>query len=366
MVRSKVYFSKYAATSRETSANLKARKLILQTGILDKLRGENVLIKVHPGEKNCSTYIRPNTVRNIVEEVWENGGKPVVAETTTLYSRDRYTPEELRATATANGYTESALECPFQVADEEGGIPVKVKGILPEVEVAKSIYDAEAMIVITHATLHPWVAGFAGALKQLGMGCVTKKTKREIHRSTKMWVDSDLCKGCKSCMQVCKSDGISVKEKKAIIDEEKCARCGVCIASCESGAILHQHDVKRFAQSLVSSADGVIRSFKRGRIAYINFLIDITDHCDCEYFSNTPVFPNIAILSSEDPVAIDMASIDLINMSPVIPDSSADRPEVKKARDKITVITGKEWRYQVDGGQKLRIGRKKYIMSPLE
>ena len=45
----------------------------------------------------------------------------------------------------------------------------------------------------------------------------------------------------------------------------------------------------------------------------MNFLIRITPDCDCFPFSDTPIVPDIGILASRDPVAIDAASFDLVN-----------------------------------------------------
>nr|WP_243687800.1 DUF362 domain-containing protein [Methanobacterium formicicum] len=48
-------------------------------------------------------------------------------------------------------------------------------------------------------------------------------------------------------------------------------------------------------------------------MGYLNFLMDITPDCDCEAFSDAPIVPDIGILASKDPVALDTASYDLVN-----------------------------------------------------
>ena len=48
-------------------------------------------------------------------------------------------------------------------------------------------------------------------------------------------------------------------------------------------------------------------------MGYINFLIDITPDCDCVPWSDAALVPDIGILASRDPVALDKASYDLIN-----------------------------------------------------
>ena len=51
-------------------------------------------------------------------------------------------------------------------------------------------------------------------------------------------IDSDRCKGCTLCQQVCPTGAISGEKKKAhYIDEEKCIKCGACSAQCKFQAI---------------------------------------------------------------------------------------------------------------------------------
>lgn len=51
-------------------------------------------------------------------------------------------------------------------------------------------------------------------------------------------IDSDRCKGCTLCQQVCPTGAISGEKKKAhYIDPEKCIKCGACSAQCKFSAI---------------------------------------------------------------------------------------------------------------------------------
>jgi uncharacterized protein len=50
-------------------------------------------------------------------------------------------------------------------------------------------------------------------------------------------------------------------------------------------------------------------------VAFINFVQDVTQSCDCVTPSGLPVVPDIGILASTDVVAIDRASLDLIAQS---------------------------------------------------
>ena len=52
---------------------------------------------------------------------------------------------------------------------------------------------------------------------------------------------------------------------------------------------------------------------KTDRIGYISFLTRITPDCDCVPWSDASIVPDIGILASKDPVAIDAAACDLVN-----------------------------------------------------
>ena len=52
---------------------------------------------------------------------------------------------------------------------------------------------------------------------------------------------------------------------------------------------------------------------KAGKVGYISFLTRITPDCDCVPWSDASIVPDIGILASKDPVAIDAAACDLVN-----------------------------------------------------
>lgn len=60
----------------------------------------------------------------------------------------------------------------------------------------------------------------------------------EIQKETKMnvWVEVDLCNGCKRCLKACPYGAVELKEKKATI-LERCTSCGACLEVCKENAI---------------------------------------------------------------------------------------------------------------------------------
>jgi uncharacterized Fe-S center protein len=71
---------------------------------------------------------------------------------------------------------------------------------------------------------------------------------------------------------------------------------------------------ERFQVYLAHAAAGVLGRFQ-SKVAFINFVQDVTQLCDCVALSGFPVVPDIGILASMDVVAVDKASLDLIAKS---------------------------------------------------
>jgi len=280
---------------------------------LEKVRIENVkdksvAIKLHMGEYGNLNYVRPPIIGKIVEAVRNFGGKPFLFETLTAYESSRDTVEKYMETARKNGFTEETVGCPIIISDK--GLWIKTEGVIGRIEIGKELYDSDFLIVISHAKCHS-MTGYAGALKNLGIGCLTVKSKNAVHSELHPIVNEN-CDGCGICEKECKENAIKIDDK-AKIDYSKCTGCGVCIKVCPQNALKPKET--NLQELIVEGASPTIRKFKENQI-YINVLFDITAECDCEDTLSDEYFPvcnDIGILISKDPVAIDNASIDLIN-----------------------------------------------------
>lgn len=282
----------------------KLETLLEQVGV-GSLNGI-IALKMHMGERNNKTFVKPIYMQKIVEAVKKHGGDPFVTDTTTMYEGERYTAMDYYRTAYAHGFLPSYLGCPVIIADglKDEGVQVNEK-----VEIAKSIYDSDSMLVVSHATGHE-PSSFGGAIKNVAMGCVTKKTKIYQHEVTKPVRNPDLCTDCDNCRAVCKQDAIS-EEHKLIL--ENCIGCGSCMGECESGALKLPDDASEKLQNrLAEVAHAVLRNLPYSNFVFVNFLIDITPFCDCAEFDPEYISPDIGVLASKDIVAVDMATIDVI------------------------------------------------------
>jgi uncharacterized Fe-S center protein len=284
--------------------------------------GDSVAVKVHMGEYGGSAYLRPPIVRRVCDLIKEAGGKPFVTDTTTLYPLGRFTASQYLATAAYNGFTEESMEVPVVIADGEQGydgewvdIPKRVSNCpLDKIKIAKEIFDADSMIVLSHLKGHE-LSGFGGSIKNLAMGCVTKESKAAQHRVGRGVIDLSKCTGCGQCVEACAFQALSLLKEKIVRDEEKCVNCNNCLYTCpECVFSLPPQAKERFQVYLAHAAAGVL-SRVHSKVAFINFVQDITPLCDCATPSGLPVVPDIGILASTDVVAVDKASLDLIAQS---------------------------------------------------
>lgn len=308
--------------------------LLRESGTLRVVsEGYSVAVKVHMGEHGNTNYLRPALVAKIVDLVKHAGGEPFVAETTTLYPKGRFTSRDHLRTAAFNGFTEGTVGAPIVIADGDGydGIKVPIGKTVDgckmrEVEVASGITEADAMIVASHAKGH-LLTGFAGAVKNVAMGCVTKNGKAAQHAETLPSFDESRCDGCGTCADKCPFDALVMGMGRPIRDMEKCMNCIQCYFNCPTDAWYWPEGAKeRFQVSLAHAAQGVLDIFERGKVGFVNFVQGVTSKCDCNTSPGRPIVNDIGILASFDPVAVDKVSIDLIDREPIISSEVSVKP----------------------------------------
>ena len=294
---SKVFFIKHNFLSKLERA--------LQKLDLASLKGKRVAIKLHMGEYGNLNYIRPPIAGKIVEVLKKAGAEPFLIDSTTLYRAKRFTPKGYLDTARRNGFTEETVGCPIVISNE----PVQKEGKLFQVGVIKEIAEADALLVLTHCKGHMF-SGLGGAIKNLGMGAVDSKTKKVCHSKGFPLIDLQKCIGCGGCEKSCDFGAISIKEGKAQVNYSACWGCLKCMKACPEKAISPKECLPDHA--LASSALSVLECFDKKDLLFVNILTDISAKCDCA--SNAPFasVQNIGFLVSQDILAIENASVDLI------------------------------------------------------
>ena len=228
--------------------------------IYDKVGGKmsgKVGVKLHTGEKNGPNIIPRPWVKNLMEKRLPNAH---IVETNTYYAGDRYTTEQHRETLKVNGWTFA----PVDIMDEDGTAMLPVKGgkWFTEMSVGSHMLDYDSLLVLTHFKGHT-AGGFGGSDKNIGIGCADG-------RVGKKWIHTAEGKG--------------------------------------QWSILEEEFMERMTESTKATVD-----FFAPHITFINAMRNMSVSCDCEGTAAQPVVtPNVGILASEDILAVDQASIDLV------------------------------------------------------
>jgi len=317
LVKSPVYFANLRAHTDQEATTAKVQRLFDRAGFSGIIAPrDKTALKLHFGEMGNDGFISPVYVRQVVEKVRACGALPFLTDTNTLYRGSRSNAVDHITTAILHGFDFAVAGAPVIIADGLAGKNVARVAIngrhFKTVAIAGDIAAAESMIVLSHFKGHI-VSGFGGAIKNLAMGCAPPEGKRAQHNARPFSI-TEKCTGCGSCLEVCPASAITIDGGKSVIAGEQCIGCFECMHACPEQAIdiNWETEIPVFMERMVEYAYGAT-SGKKGKIGYMNFLIRITPDCDCFPFSDTPIVPDIGILASRDPVAIDAASFDLVN-----------------------------------------------------
>ena len=382
MGKAKVYFTDARCLGIGHSLLKKTEHLfdLILKDCIDK--GDRVAVKLHFGEEGSTAYIRPTYLRSICDKVREYGGEPFLTDTCTLphfHWVSKCTQYDSIETAIRNGFSQETVRAPVIVSDGSIGtddVLIDVDGIVMDNQyVARGIADADAMIVVSHVKGHP-VGGAGAALKNVGIGCCSKRGKYNVHDPmTKMVVNPEECKGkdCdiwETCPQVCVEDAITVLEDRMVIDNSKCIYCPACLVLCNFWGSNAVHHPPLYQDNLLvrmaDSAKAVLNTFDEGKVGYLNYLLDISPECDCLPFSDTAIVPDIGILASIDPVAVDQASLDMINQSRGLPGTKAESCNaMEPGLNKFNLINGVDPEIVVRSGEQIGIGSSDYELEKI-
>lgn len=248
-MKSKVYFTK----------NITSENLIKLFDALNVKLDKEVAIKLHSGEDGNQNYIKPEFFKPFIDYI-----DGTVVECNTAYEGARNETSKHKELLKKHGWNIFKTD----ILDGDGEIELSIPNGLSIKKnyVGKNIEKYNSMIVLSHFKGHP-MGGYGGALKQLSIGCASSNGKCYIHSAGK------------------------VNSQDVLWDN-----------------IASQDD---FLESMADAASSVIDYFK-GNIAYINVMANISVDCDCCKVAEDPCLPDIGMLSSLDPVALDKACLDLI------------------------------------------------------
>lgn len=307
-------------------------------------KGDKVCIKAHMGEYGNLNYLRPSIVGAVVEVLKSIGAKPFVFDSPVAYKGSRDTSEKYYECARRNGFTEETMGCPIVISNK--GKAVKSKFF--DIEVCKDLIDADGLFVLSHFKGHE-LANWGGAIKNLGMGAVTKESKSAIHSGLNPFVaHPEKCTSCETCVDICGDKLISMKNGKPFF--KNCFGCGACILACPENVL---EGGLALGAGLAEATRHVLVQFDKKKLFFVNVMLDISDKCDCTPIGNVEpeiqeACPNIGLVISSDPVAIDKASLDLAD---------------KATNGKFGKLWPADKNLQIEYGVKFGLGSKEYVLK---
>ncbi len=274
-----------------------------------------VAIKTHFGEENTQGYVRPLNFAMLARLLKKKNAQPFLTDTSTLYSGLRANAIGHIELAERHGFGFANTQTPLIMADGLTGdeeMDVAIPGRLyQKVKIASLIVKSQSLVVVSHFTGH-MVSGFGAALKNMGMGCSSRRGKLAQHSTATPSIKKKKCTGCAACVSWCPAQAITMVEQIARIDKNKCIGCAECLTVCRFDAIGYNwsETYEQLQRKIVEHAWGVA-AVKKDKVIYINFLNRISKDCDC-MGGYKKISPDIGVLVAFDPVAIDAASLDLV------------------------------------------------------
>ena len=373
MEKSKVYFTDFRTHYGGESMPQKLVRLAKKAGIANiDFDGKIVAIKMHFGELGNVAYLRPNYAKAIVDLIKELGGKPFLTDCNTLYVGSRKNALEHLECAWENGFSPLSAGAPIIIGDGVKGtddIEVPVDGeYVKNAKIGRAVMDADIFISLTHFKGHE-STGFGGTIKNIGMGCGSRAGKADMHSQGTPSINPDKCRGCKMCQKACANNGLKYDEatKKMTIDKNNCLGCGRCLGACNFDAISFTED--NAVPVLNAKMAEYVKAVVTGRECFhLSLIMDVSPHCDCHSENDAPIIPNIGMLASFDPVALDQACADLClkqtpNANSLLGDNMKDPHFVDHHDHFINTTPESQWETQLIHGEKIGLGTRQYELE---
>lgn len=365
---SKVYFTNLRTNP---NANLldKLEKLIKRAGIGEMPLDKNfVAIKLSFGEPGNLAYLRPNYAARLVEVIRSFGGRPFLTDCNTLYSGRRSNAVDHLQAAMDNGFNPIMAKANVMIADGLKGTDqreIEINGEYCKApKIGAALADADVIISLTHFKGHEQ-AGFGGALKNLGMGGASVPGKLELHGASQPKIKEDKCVGCGVCVRNCAHDALSLNANhKAVINYDNCVGCGQCVALCQhDAAVLASWDTsERLNCKIAEYTEAVL---KDKPAFHISLIMNVSPECDCWNHNDAAIVPDLGMLASFDPIALDQACADLVTKAPVLHTDNelydAHEHESLEGCDKFKLLhPDTDWQAGLAHAEKRGIGSRDY------
>lgn len=358
---SNILFASASYTRYDADVTLPAKfkRMVAKMGLEEKVAGKSVAIKMHVGRNIGFTTIHPLFVKILVDALKSYGANVLI------------TDQEIRDAA-IRGYREEMLGCPVVEACGplgkyyyEHSADFKT---LKNIDIAGVIQDVDFIINLSHIKGHGSCA-FGGACKNFAMGCVTDRTRQQIHglEGGLVWHE-ELCTHCGQCVGSCNHYANSFdKDGKYIVDYHACTYCQHCSKVCPTHAVeVDGTSFDDFQTGMAIATKAVIDTFEKGNVYYISFLTNITALCDCWGLSTPNLVPDIGIMSGDDIVAIEHACIDAIKVEDFLPNGAPVGFELSGEGHLFQQLHGRDPFVQLNKLHGLGLGEMDYKLVEVE
>jgi len=301
------------------------------------------LIKVHIGEPKCVTRMRPEYITGSVHFLKHRGASSVVGgDTTVAYSGPRGHKQNppgnaipYMKLAQRHGWSTggsagvpfvvldrpcTAIPSEFEFKEEQKQIEIgnirRFKDFFP----AGGLLAADFVINHAHLTLHG-LAGIAGCVKSIAMGCSGLIGKLRMHQYLLPSFDREACEGCALCVESCPEGALTLTEENTVpkVASELCIGCGECVAVCCNQAVtMYGKDIsdwQRGEDTLPLRMADYVLGLMNGwweKTIHVLHMYDITRLCDCVSQRQKPLLEDIGFLISKNPFAIDEAAVRMV------------------------------------------------------
>jgi uncharacterized Fe-S center protein len=239
-LKSDVYFFTARSQSYEQSmSKVKGPLSLKKLGFEERIKaGDKVVVKTHFGALENTRYLRPSYLRFLCDYIKDVGGIPSLAESCgwglpenlsgmhTEYS-GRANEGEYLSVALQHGFTKETMGAPILMLDGRDGTDYEIQKIngkrFNEVLVGGRLREFDYLVLASHFKGHSG-AGFGGAIKNLGIGCVSKGGKAQAHMGKKFSLNYEKCiPDCEKCIKVCPTKALTKGNDRILKkDWDKC------------------------------------------------------------------------------------------------------------------------------------------------
>lgn len=271
---------------------------------LDRRAHGKVCVKLSTGEKGNPNHLSPQLIAPLVQ-----GLKATIVECNTAYPGARTNDKDHLELAHEHGFTAIA---PFQLLDEtaDKSFPVKGGKHIDHALIGEQWLDYNFTIILSHFKGHP-MAGFGGALKNMGIGMQSREGKAWVH-SAGEYTDAERLWG----------DDMPAQDD--------------------------------FLETMAEAAKAVT-DHAADNILYINVANNLSVDCDCVADPAPVMMSDIGIFASLDPVAVDRACVDAVR-------ASSDHGKIHLEER----MESRHATHVLDYAESLGMGTQKYVLITIE